>query len=252
MRQPIAAIVLALLAACASRLPLPAIVNSGAPLPDVLLLGEQHDAAAHQDLQRRIVESLAARGRLAALALEMAEQGASTAGLGADAPEQAVRAALRWEDAAWPWSTYGPAVMSAVRSGAPVVGANLPRRQLREAMADARLDGLLPPPAIHSQQLAIREGHCGLLPDTQVLPMTRVQIARDRAMAQALVEALAPGKTVVLIAGGGHVDPALGVPQHLPARLRVQPEQLPAQPPTKDYCEEMRRRMKASPAARAS
>jgi uncharacterized iron-regulated protein len=251
MRRPIAAIVLALLAACASRLPLPAIVNGVGPLPDVLLLGEQHDAAAHQDLQRRIVESLAGRGRLAALALEMAEQGASTAGLGADAPEQAVRDALRWDDAAWPWRSYGPAVMSAVRSGAPVVGANLPRRQMREAMADARLDGLLPPPALHSQQLAIREGHCGLLPETQLMPMTRVQIARDRAMAQAVMDALAPGRTVVLIAGGGHVDPALGVPRHLPAGLRVQPEQLPAQPPARDYCEEMRRGMKAG-AARAS
>jgi uncharacterized iron-regulated protein len=249
MRKPVAVILVVLLAACASRLPLPVpAIVAGDSLPDVLLLGEQHDARAHQELQRRVVESLAARGRLAGLALEMAEQGTSTAGLGADAPEQAVRGALRWDEAGWPWARYGPSVMAAVRSGAPVVGANLPRAQLRPVMGDAGLDGLLPATALQAQQGAIRAGHCGLLPETRIMPMARVQIARDRAMAQALARAVVPGKTVVLIAGAGHVDPQLGVPQHLPAGLRVQPEQLPRQPTGKDYCEEMRRQMKAGAA----
>ena len=42
---------------------------------DALLLGEQHDAAEHQAIERETVEALAARGRLAALAIEMAEEG---------------------------------------------------------------------------------------------------------------------------------------------------------------------------------
>ena len=33
---------------------------------DVLLLGEQHDAPAHQELEREAVQTLAARGQLAA------------------------------------------------------------------------------------------------------------------------------------------------------------------------------------------
>jgi uncharacterized iron-regulated protein len=246
--RKLAVILVVLLAACISRLPLPAIL-AGDSLPDVLLLGEQHDARAHQELQRRVIESLAARGRLAGLALEMAEQGTSTAGLRPDAPEQAVRDALRWDEAGWPWASYGPAVMAAVRSGAPVIGANLPRPQLRQAMGDAGLDGLLPAIAVLAQQGAIRSGHCGLLPETQIMPMARVQIARDRAMAQVVARAAVPGRTVVLIAGTGHVDPELGVPQHLPAGLRVQPEQLPRQPTGRDYCEELRRRMKAGAAS---
>lgn len=48
---------------------------------DVLLLGEQHDAVAHQRVQQGLVAILAGRGQLAALALEMADSGTSTAGL---------------------------------------------------------------------------------------------------------------------------------------------------------------------------
>ena len=96
----------------------------------MLLLGEQHDAPEHQQLHQRFVQRLAEQGRLAALALEMAEQGVSTAGLPRDAPEAAVRSALRWDEQGWPWPAYGPAVMAAIGAGVPVVGANLPRPQL--------------------------------------------------------------------------------------------------------------------------
>lgn len=229
------ALVTLLLVGCASLLAVPA--------PDVLLLGEQHDAPEHQQLHRQVVQRLAAQGDLAALALEMAEQGASTAGLPHDASEAAVRQALRWDEQAWPWKTYGPIVMVAVAAGVPVVGANLPRPSLRAFMADAALDGLLPGPALKAQQQAVRLGHCGLLPETQIGPMTRVQIARDRAMAQTLAQAAVAGKTAVLLAGSAHVDPALGVPQHLPPSLRVSSRAHAPQPPKKDYCDDLRRQM---------
>jgi hypothetical protein len=45
--------------------------------------------------------------------------------------------------------------------------------------------------------------------------MTRIQIARDIRMAHALERARLPGKTVVLLAGGGHVLRDRGVPVHL-------------------------------------
>lgn len=223
------------------------LVGCAAPLagstPDVLLLGEQHDAPEHQQLHRQAIQDLALSGRLAAVALEMAEQGASTAGLPPDAPESAVRAALRWDENAWPWQAYGPAVMAAIAAGVPVVGANLPRPSLRAIMADAALDNLLPGPALKAQQQAIRVGHCGLLPESQIGPMTRVQIARDRAMAQTLAQAAVAGKTAVLLAGAAHADPALGVPQHLPPSLRVTSRSHTPQPPKKDYCDDLRRRM---------
>jgi hypothetical protein len=111
-------------------------------------------------------------------------------------------------------------------------------------MADGALDTLLPGPALKAQQQAIRLGHCGLLPESQVAPMTRIQVARDRAMAQTLAQAATPGKTVVLLAGAGHVDEALGVPRHLPAALRVHAAPLPARASGKDYCAELHQQMK--------
>ncbi len=234
----------ALLAAGLSALLLSGCAALPGTDPAVLLLGEQHDAADHQRRHLETVQRLAARGRLAALALEMGEQGASTAGLPADTGEAAVRASLRWNDEAWPWSAYGPVVMAAVRVGVPVLGANLPRERMRAAMADATLDQALPEEAMARQRAAIRDGHCGLLPEIQIGPMTRIQIARDRAMADTLAGAAKAGKTVVLVAGSGHVDPALGVPRHLPGTLAVRQVRWPApEGPGKDYCGELRRQL---------
>jgi len=114
----------------------------------------------------------------------------------------------------------------------PVLGANLPAAQMREAMADGRLDQPLPGPALKAQQQLIRIGHCGLLPEDQISPMTRIQIARDLRMARTLQQAALPGKTVVLLAGSGHVNRTLGVPQHLPPGLQAKAVQLRAGPAT--------------------
>lgn len=231
----LAPIVACILAACAAPPALPDFTGV-----DALLVGEQHDADSHARLQREYVAALAQRGALAALALEMAERGASTAGLPPDASEDAVRDALRWNNEAWPWERYRPAVMAAVAAGVPVLGANLPREGMRAAMGDAALDALLPGPALKAQQQAIRLGHCDLLPESQIRPMTRIQVARDREMARTLQEALRAGKTVVLLAGAGHVAPDLGVPLHLPATVRVRPLVLPPEETGKDYCAQLR------------
>ena len=97
---------------------------------------------------------------------------------------------------AWPWQDYGPAVMTAVRAGVPVLGANLPRDQMPASMNDSKLDVQLPGPALKAQQQAIRIGHCNLLPESQITPMTRVQIARDITMADTIHQLVFPGKTV--------------------------------------------------------
>jgi uncharacterized iron-regulated protein len=236
------------------------------PTP-LLLLGELHDAPEHQALQRQTVEQLAARGELAALVLEMVEQGRGTRGLPRDASEARVREALDWSAernaGAWQWTVYGPVVMAAVRAGVPVLGGNLPRSGMRPAMSDAALDNSLPVPALQRQRDAIRSGHCDLLPESQIAPMTRIQIARDQAMARTVMEALEPGRTVLLIAGNGHVQRDLGVPRHLPAGQphrvvialaggaaptadpAVADRQWVTPPrPDKDHCAEMRQQMR--------
>lgn len=188
---------------------------------DVLILGEQHDAAEHQTIEQQVVAALAAKGALAAVALEMADTGASTSALRPSATEQQVRNALNWNDKGWPWTAYGPTVMTAVRAGVPVMGANLPRAQMPESMADNRLDARLPGPALKAQQQLIRLGHCNLLPEGQITPMTRIQIAKDITMANTLGQAVLPGKTVLLLAGSGHANRQLGVPLHLPTDIKA-------------------------------
>ena len=193
---------------------------------DALLLGEQHDAPQHQDIQTQVVAWLAGQGLLAALTLEMAKQGGSTQGLNAQASAAQVQTALDWDERAWPWAAYGPAIMAAVRRGVPVFGANLSSADLRSAMQDRSLDQTLTETALSTQQQRIRDGHCQLLPESQIAPMTRIQIARDRAMAQTIGRVALAGRTVVLLAGHGHVVRSLGVPQHLPASLTVSSVQL--------------------------
>jgi uncharacterized iron-regulated protein len=238
MRQPIALAAVLLLTACASTPPLPDVGGV-----DALLIGEQHDAKAHARVHEQWVRTLAQRGTLGAVALEMAERGGSTAGLPATASEEEVQQALRWNKGGWPWARYRPAIMAAVRAGVPVVGANLPRDQNREMMKDEVLDKLLPPAALTAQQEAVRVGHCDMLPPQQILPMARVQIARDVAMAQTISSLVKPGKTVVLLAGSGHVRRDTGVPLHLPATLAVRPMQLQGEDTGRDYCAEFKAQM---------
>ncbi|MDP3168269.1 ChaN family lipoprotein [Hydrogenophaga sp.] len=261
----------ALLGACAQQPPntapttVPALLERVMPTP-VLLLGEQHDAPEHQALQRDVVLALGARGQLGALVMEMAEQGRQTTGLPADASEARVREALAWTDDAatgWPWATYGPVVMAAVRAGAPVLGGNLPRSQMRAAMGNAALEGRIGSAALQEQREGIRSGHCDLLPEGQIGPMTRIQLARDDAMARttvAAVEKAGAGKTVVLVAGNGHVRRDLGVPLYLPKALehRVVMAQaggpraatpsdavwLTPPQPARDHCAELRQQFK--------
>jgi uncharacterized iron-regulated protein len=228
----------------------------------VLLLGEQHDATEHQQIHQQVIALLAQRGLLAAVALEMADAGVGTAHLPASASEQQTQSALQWNDKGWPWAVYGPAVMTAVRAGVPVLGANQPRQYMRSSMADSALDGKLPGPALAAQQQHIRVGHCNLLPESQIVPMTRIQIAKDISMARTLAQAALPGKVVVLLAGSGHTDLQLGVPQHLPLGVTAKAVRLRAGAaapddkadafdavwatpalPGKDYCAEFKAQM---------
>lgn len=232
------------------------------PPGTLLLLGEQHDADDHQRLARLSTEQLAAQDRLAAVVLEMAERGTSTRGLPRDASEADARERLRWNTAGWPWERYGPVVMAAVRAGVPVWGGNLPRAAMRDAMRDVGLDTRISPAALQAQFHNIREGHCGLLPETQIPGMARIQVARDVALARTLTDVTDGSRLVLLLAGGQHVLRDRGAPVHLPPELNRRARvvlmvagdgphtgpgadrvwQTPATPP-RDHCAELRQQL---------
>jgi uncharacterized iron-regulated protein len=211
------------------------------PPPDILILGEQHDAPAHQRLHRELIERLIHRGQLAGVALEMAVAGHSTAALPRDATEPQARLALDWDEAGWPWEPYVPIVMAAVRAGVPVAGANLSREALKSAAADGAIDSTVSREVMQAQQENVRDGHCGLLPEAQWLPLARMQVARDRSLARAVVALAQPGKAAVLVSGAQHADARLAVPLHLPKSLRSESRLWPPEPPREDYCEKLRK-----------
>jgi uncharacterized iron-regulated protein len=250
--------------ATVSKVPVRAMLERVLPT-QLLLVGEQHDMPQHQALQQGLVAALAERGQLAALVLEMAAEGTTTAGLPNSATDIQVRQALQWssdQENGWPWSVYRPVVMQAVRSGVPVLGGNLPRRAVHSAMSNVALDRTLSPQALDQQQSNIQQGHCGLLPARQLLPMARVQIARDQAMARTAASAIRPGQTVMLVAGNQHVRRDLGIPQHLDPGLvarvisaqaleggALPPDQadqiwISPESPPRDYCADLEQQLK--------
>ena len=239
------------------------------PPAQALLLGEQHDAPEHQRLARQTVVALAAQGRLAALVLEMLPAGIRGTNLLPNSTPQEARQALRWDEGAWPWAAYGPVIMAAIEAGAPVLGGNLPASQMRQAMVRSEFDARLPPAALALQRQLMRDGHCGLLPESQIAPMARIQIARDLSMADTLLKAVqsAPkGQVVLMLSGSVHADKQLGVPAHLPASLQSRSVRLlaggpepaigpfdaywrTAPAPATDHCAQLRQQLKpAAPA----
>ncbi len=246
-----------------------AAVAAGAAPPRLLIFGEQHDQVDQQRQVAAEVTALAERGQLAAVVLEMAEQPHRTSALPRDASDAAVRDALQWKG--WPWEPYAAVVMNAVRAGVPVLGGNLPRAEMRAAMADSALDAKIDDAVRGLLSDAVRSGHCDLLPASQLPGMVRIQIARDLAMARVAAEALrsAPAEsTVLLLTGAQHASRDRGVPRHLatidatwPVRVVMFGEAGPdlladerraaAFTPQEDHCEALRKRLSSTPTASA-
>jgi len=211
---------------------------------DALLLGEQHDNPDHHRMQARIARELAARGRRLVVVFEMIDNGQQSLldGFLAGRPRDAAALGdlLGWEQSGWPaWAQYRPiadAVLAQPNPPAkPIRPANLPiataRDIARNGLTAKGLDAALAetlrqaaardPAVLAAHGEAIRDSHCGMLPDSALAPFALAQYARDSVMADSIAAASrdAPGALVLLIAGNGHARHDVGVPLHL-ARLR--------------------------------
>lgn len=192
---------------------------------DAVLLGETHDNADHHALQAWMLARVMEVERRPLVAFEMIDAGqedalrrhlqsnpGDAAGLGA---------ALDWAKSGWPdWALYRPIAAAALAAGAPLSPANLSREQVR-AIARGETGDALPPLPADQQAIMegdIRDGHCGMLPETAVASMVRVQRQRDAVMADALARGVRESGGAVLIAGAGHVRADHGVPVALAAR----------------------------------
>jgi uncharacterized iron-regulated protein len=199
---------------------------------DFVLVGETHDNPDHHRLQLELLEAIVRAGRRPAVALEQLDR-EHQAGLDrarAERPGDAgyVADAAQFDRRGWHWPSYEPIVAFALANDLPLVAANLSRRDASAVVergygaigADApgRL-GLSEPlgaAQVAAIEAAVREGHCGKLPETLVPRMAAAQRTRDAVIADALIARGPAG--AVLIAGNGHVRRDLGVPLHLAAR----------------------------------
>jgi uncharacterized iron-regulated protein len=201
---------------------------------DVLLLGELHDNPHHHELQASIIDRLGREGRLGSVHFEHVHTDQQKILDAARADDlESLSQALDWKNSGWPdFALYRPIFAAALQQGAQLVAAHFPTHKMRDlyrlgysAVFDAeelRTSGLLQPLPEVAQKLLrdeIFEGHCRLIPPTQVESMLPVQRARDAAMALSYRKKSKAG-IAVFIVGAGHARKDYGIPWYI---TRVRP-----------------------------
>lgn len=206
---------------------------------EVVYLGEVHDNPHHHRRQVAALEAMLAAGLRPGLAFEMLPEGQQAA------TEDALRAGLGgaeldrrlgWSARGWPeFEMYRPLFEAAARHRLPVFAIDLDpglaRRIAREGPAAAgdrrpALASLLVPDPGREAAIAdaIRQAHCGVLPERVIPSMVESWHARNVTMARRLADALGRVSPVVVIIGRGHQDGG-GLPAQL-AALRPGTRQL--------------------------
>lgn len=201
------------------------------PPSAVILVGERHDNPSHRVHQLEVLRALVGLNRAPAVGLESLNPNDEEAVNDfLQTPTEHVEvlgSRLHWQKRGWaPWSEFSPLFTEAKQHGLTVVGANLPRSQIREVVR--RGFEALPPDLLSSLQLKerafltesarrsltadIEEAHCGMLPAAMAEAMTPAQQTRDAVMAWHLG---APPKTVLAFVGQEHARQDRGIPLYL-------------------------------------
>ncbi|KNZ34407.1 MAG: hypothetical protein AD742_01115 [Methylibium sp. NZG] len=195
---------------------------------DLVLLGEVHDNPHHHRERAALLKALA--DRRPTVVFEQFPRAANAALASPVADDlDAWLDRTGFDRKGWAWPLHRPLVDAALAAGLPLRGGNLARdeaRQIARQGANAAPPDLaaalaqpLPAAAASALDQALIDGHCGQLPTAAVPRMRDAQAARDAAMADALLRALADGaSSAVLIAGNGHVRRDHGVPLWLARR----------------------------------
>lgn len=208
----------------------------------LLLLGEKHDNPDHHRLRLQLLDDLLPSAGSTLLVLEMLERfqqdnidEIADSDLPADDARLAAR--LEWDNEGWPWEFYGPVLGLALQRGASLRAGNINSDDVMQIYSDTVDHNTQ---MLNTRQLAqlardIDSSHCGMLPSDQFPAMVRVQQARDKQMADALMSAADGFDKGILLAGNYHIRHDLGVSNYLDknsvgrplsiAFLEVDPEQ---------------------------
>ncbi len=190
----------------------------------IVVLGEVHDNGAQHALRLSALQALVASGARPALAFEQfdRERQPDIDRARRERPRDADFVIAQGRGApSWRWEYYRPFVQLALDHDLPIVAANLSRAEaMRLATAGATRNlPDLPAGFVRAHERAIAKGHCDLLPAEALPGMAAAQIARDRALAEAIRPHAARG--VVLLTGNGHARTDVGVPFWLTADERA-------------------------------
>jgi len=198
----------------------------------VIYLGEKHDNLRHHELQLAIVRDLLERGRRPAIGFEtfaldqtsllmsfVTSKAGSPGGARGTALETNLKQALDWRGGDERWEFYAPLLRFAREQRLVVFGADLSRAMRRRitrlgtAGLTAVEQRLLYPSGFQHAAYealmrdALKESHCGYGAPDYIGRLYDNWVARNDAMAAAIVETLGQqdGEPVVMILGAGHV-----------------------------------------------
>lgn len=199
----------------------------------IVLLGEVHDNATLQKLRFQVLERAVQAGWRPAIAMEQFDRehqqdiDRARKRRPLDAGYLIKTAAPAHGSGGWNWDYYRPYVALALQYRLPLLAANLSRSDAEKIVAhgygavfdSAQIKSLgldrSRPTLLARQEHDIDAGHCHLLPPHYLPGMAHAQFARDALMASIVQEHSANG--IVLLAGDGHVQRDLDVPQWLGA-----------------------------------
>ena len=203
--------------------------NSQAP---IWLMGEVHDnPAIHHARLKRLKNELGGSWRPAFIMeqFDRERQGDLTAAW--QTCPNAACVIKKAGGAGWNRSLYEPLIDLALKYRLPLVAGNVSRQDASQIMRggyhaifDASMQAQLglarewPQTMTEQQSKSIVDGHCGVLPQTMVMPMVQAQRARDAWLAHLVKQYASQG--VVLIAGNGHVRRDVGVYPWLAENLK--------------------------------
>ncbi len=205
----------------------------------VIFIGESHDQIEHHQIQQRIIRELAGKGKEVVIAMEMFQkfqqpildrwsQGALT--------EEEFLRQVKWEST-WgmDYQLYKGILDEARDRRLKVLGLNVPRELVRK-VAQGGIEGLssedkekLPEMDLtdkkHRAHIeSVYKGHeAGLARDFE--KFYQAQVLWDEGMAETLSAFLSSpegqGKTVVVLAGNGHIVYHFGIPKRFYRRIAL-------------------------------
>ncbi len=204
----------------------------------VVFVGESHDRYEDHLNQLAVIEGLHQRGKDLAIGMEFFQQpfqGALDAFVAGEIDEpELLRSTEYFDRWRYDYRLYRPILRFAREHRIPVIALNL-ESELTEKVGQGGIAGLTPEeqarvpadldrenPAYRERVKQVFDMH-PMREDRAFDHFLEVQLLWDEGMAERAARYLAehPGKTLVVLAGAGHVEYGQGIPQRVQRRIQV-------------------------------